>query len=254
MNLFRLLLILVLPLPAMAQTPSPSALGQSVPRGGAAVSTAPAAPVVQAKPNTRVQAAKPRPHTTTNSSARPPGKTAAKPGSAAPAKPGEPAAASAPAEPPKPAEPAENNAIGSVTKLPTPRFMSLGFNEVNLRVGPGLRYPTDWVYRRKDLPVEVLRELDEWRLVRDQDNVRGWVRASTLSARRGFVVREVGQVLRSHANDDASAVAMLKPGVVGRLRGCAADNAWCEVDVATYRGWLKRDAIYGAYPNELVGG
>src|SRR3954468_76005 len=37
--------------------------------------------------------------------------------------------------------------------LPLPRFVSLRTDPVNLRVGPGMRYPVDWVYRRRHLPV-----------------------------------------------------------------------------------------------------
>jgi SH3-like domain-containing protein len=132
--------------------------------------------------------------------------------------------------------------------------MALRFDDVNLRVGPGTRYPIDWVYHRRDLPVEILRELDDWRLVQDQDSVRGWVRAQTLTPRRGFVVRGAERVLRSTAAEDGSAVARLKPGVIGRVRSCAAGSIWCEVEVTTYRGFLKRDEMFGVYPNEAIGG
>jgi SH3-like domain-containing protein len=132
--------------------------------------------------------------------------------------------------------------------------MSLRFDDVNLRVGPGTRYPIDWVYHRRDLPVEILRELEDWRLVQDQDNVRGWVRAPALSPRRSVAVRDADQTLRAKPDDNADAVAILKPGVIARLRACAAGAAWCEVEASTYRGWLKRSAIYGLYPNEAIGG
>ena len=39
-----------------------------------------------------------------------------------------------------------------------PRFASLRSDEVNLRVGPGENYPIEWVLKRKDMPVEILRE------------------------------------------------------------------------------------------------
>jgi SH3-like domain-containing protein len=132
--------------------------------------------------------------------------------------------------------------------------MSLRFDDVNLRVGPGLRYPIDWVYHRRDLPVEVIRELDDWRLVQDQDNIRGWVRAPALSPRRGFVVRTAESTLRAKPTDDSSAVALLKPGVVGHVRKCDDGQVWCEIDVGSYRGYLRRDQIYGVYPTEAVGG
>jgi len=51
--------------------------------------------------------------------------------------------------------------------LPIPRFVSLRSNEVNLRTGPGLTYPIDWIYKRDGMPVEVIQEFDTWRKIRD---------------------------------------------------------------------------------------
>ncbi len=229
-----LALISLLAWPAVAQTPAPAS-------GTTKMNAAPRIPVVQAPRDAHAHKVAPPPAKKTT--AKPAAPVAVAPVVAAPA--GVPAPApEAPAEAAKP--------VGS--GAPVPRFMSFRFDDVNLRVGPGLRYPIDWVYHRKDLPVEILRELDDWRLVQDQDSVRGWVRATTLSPRRGVIVRGAEHVLRSKASDDGTAVARLKPGVVGHVRGCAADSQWCEVEVGVYRGWLKRDEIFGVYPNEAVGG
>jgi SH3-like domain-containing protein len=139
-----------------------------------------------------------------------------------------------------------------VTGLPLPRWASLRSDDVNLRAGPGTRYPVDWVYRRRDLPVEIEREFEVWRLIRDQDGVRGWVHEATLVGRRSFVVLGSERVLRAAAADDAAPVARLEPGVVGRIRDCAAGKPWCEMQVGEYRGWLKRDEVWGTYPDEAV--
>ncbi|MET0407983.1 MAG: SH3 domain-containing protein, partial [Hyphomicrobium sp.] len=53
--------------------------------------------------------------------------------------------------------------------LPVPRFVSLKSDRVNLRNGPGTDYPTGWVYRRAGLPVEVIKEFETWRQVRDSE-------------------------------------------------------------------------------------
>ena len=42
--------------------------------------------------------------------------------------------------------------------LPVPRFVSLRSEEVNLRTGPGVRYPVEWVFVRRLMPVEILQE------------------------------------------------------------------------------------------------
>ena len=54
------------------------------------------------------------------------------------------------------------------SKLKVPRFVSLRFGTVYLRTGPGRKYPIDWVYKRRGLPVEVIRDFDTWRRVRDR--------------------------------------------------------------------------------------
>ncbi len=185
--------------------------------------------------------------------AKPP---AAKPASVRPpqAKPVDPRPArpapapSPPAEATAPAEPAK----GSNTGLPLPRFASLKTDEVNLRTGPGLRYPIEWVYKRRDLPVQIEREFEVWRLVADQEGIKGWVHQATLSGRRNFVVAGGEQTVRSGPQDSAAPVARLKPGVIGRLRACDAAAPWCEVQVGDYHGWLKRDAFWGAYPGEAI--
>jgi len=141
-----------------------------------------------------------------------------------------------------------------VTGLPIPRFVALRTDDVNLRSGPGTRYPIEWVYKRRDLPVEIEREFDVWRLVRDPDGVKGWVHQATLTGRRSFFVTGGGEVLRDAASDTAAPVAKVESGVVGRIRQCAAASDWCEVQVGDVHGWLKRQAFWGTQPGEAVGG
>lgn len=156
----------------------------------------------------------------------------------------------APAEPTEPAKPAEP-LRGSNTGLPLPRFLALRSDEVNLRTGPGTRYPIEWVYKRRDLPVEVEREFEVWRLIRDQEGVKGWVHQATLYGRRTVVVTGGERALRREPGGEA-AVAKLKPGVIGRLRSCEATSDWCQVQYQDYHGWLKRDEFWGIYPGEAV--
>ncbi len=163
---------------------------------------------------------------------------AAKPGSVASAKP-----------PPPPQDPNK----GSNSGLPVPRFVSLRAAQVNLRAGPGERYPIEWVYQRRDLPVEIEREFDIWRLIRDEDGVRGWVQEVMVMGRRSFVVTGADRTLRHDPDDTSRAVAILKVGVVGHIRACAAKADWCQVEADSFRGWLRRDEFWGTLPGEAVG-
>jgi SH3-like domain-containing protein len=191
-----------------------------------------APPVVQA----------PRPQHPTRTVHRPP---------AAPAAPPAPASAVAPADDPAPAH-VPDPARGTVSGLPLPRFAALRADEVNLRTGPGTRYPIDWVYHRRDLPVEIEREFEVWRLVSDPDGIKGWVHEATLSSRRGMLVVGQQRTLRRSAADTAPPVAYLKPGVVGHILSCEKASDWCEVQVTDYKGYLKRDEFWGTLPDEAV--
>nr|WP_246503769.1 SH3 domain-containing protein [Plastoroseomonas arctica] len=139
--------------------------------------------------------------------------------------------------------------------MPLPRFASLRSDEVNMRAGPGTRFPIEWTYRRRDLPVQIVREFDLWRRIRDRDGQEGWVHQSTLAARRGLVVLGAPGAevpLRRRAEDNAAPVARLRPGVVGRIRACEGASPWCEAQVGEYRGWLRRAEIYGVGAQEDV--
>jgi SH3-like domain-containing protein len=138
------------------------------------------------------------------------------------------------------------------TGLPLPRFVSLRADEVNMRTGPGVRYPVDWVYKRRDLPIEVIAEFGTWRKVRDVQGTQGWVHQTMLSAQRTISVTGGTQTLRVRPGAEAEAVARLEPDVVGRLLECPEGSTWCRVDIAGHVGWLRRSEFWGSYPGEIV--
>lgn len=143
------------------------------------------------------------------------------------------------------------------TGLPIPRFVSLRADEVNVRTGPGSRYPVDWVFVRKALPVEIVAEFDTWRRIRDVEGTEGWVHQSMLSGGRSLLVTgDIPATLRTEPRDDAPAVARAEPGVLGRLVNCPGppDPAagWCYCEVSGYGGWLRREDIWGLYPAETI--
>ena len=119
--------------------------------------------------------------------------------------------------------------------LPVPRFVSLKSDRVNMRNGPGTDYPTAWVYRRAGLPLEVIKEFEGWRQVRDADGAAGWVLQSFLSGRRTALVLpwEIKPgtaapkvALRRNDSERARAVAMIEAGVIANLASC--DGRWCQ--------------------------
>ena len=72
--------------------------------------------------------------------------------------------------------------------LALPRFVSLKSNRVNMRIGPGRDYKVQWMYVRRYLPMEVIREFGNWRNVRDPKGVEGWILHSLLSSTRIAII------------------------------------------------------------------
>jgi SH3-like domain-containing protein len=155
----------------------------------------------------------------------------------------------------KPAEPSFPGGSG----LPVPRFVSLKSDRVNMRKGPGTDYPTAWVYRRAGLPLEVIKEFEGWRQVRDADGAAGWVLQSFLSGRRTALVLpwdiKAGAAppkvaLRNDDSERARAVAMVEAGVIANISSC--DGSWCRVSIDRFRGYIEQKKLWGVYEGEVV--
>lgn len=142
------------------------------------------------------------------------------------------------------------------TGLPVPRWASLRMGEVNMRTGPGIRYPVAWVYHRKGLPVEIIAEFDTWRRIRDVAGDSGWVHQAALSGKRMVLVKapatkdQPQQELRSDNKEDAHLRAILEAGVQAQLVRC--DETWCKINANNVQGYIHRSALWGIYPQEKL--
>lgn len=125
--------------------------------------------------------------------------------------------------------------------LPIPRFASLRSDEVNVRTGPGSRYPIDWMFKRKAMPVEIVAEYG-WRKIRDWQGASGWVHQSLLTGKRSFIV--AAKTASLHKTPAASAEVVAKLGrVMGEVRSCAGD--WCRVRVSGVSGLDRTERHVG---------
>jgi SH3-like domain-containing protein len=131
-----------------------------------------------------------------------------------------------------------------------PRFVTLRSDQVNLRVGPGENYPIEWVLTRKDMPVEIIKEFENWRMIRDWQGTEGWVHERMLAGKRAVIIKGGIRTLHRQPDVAASAIAHAEAGVVARLIECRAD--WCRVEAADHTGWVQRGDLWGVYPDEVV--
>lgn len=135
--------------------------------------------------------------------------------------------------------------VSDFSGQPVPRYASLKFDEVNGRAGPSTDYPVRWNYARAGLPVIIVRESKEWRMIRDPMGDEVWVNKSQLGGQRTAITTDNGLVYREPSGGSPR-VAKFSAGAVVSLGDCG--NVWCRVTADGRKGWVQRSHLWGADP------
>lgn len=138
---------------------------------------------------------------------------------------------------------------GPVTNLPIPRFVSLKADEGNARRGPSLSHRIDWVFKRRNMPLQIVGEYGHWRRVRDRDGQGGWVHYSLLSGVRHVIIEGETATLYMNPNNESPINALAEEGVVARLGSCSLD--WCRISASGSKGWIEKRNLWGVDPAEV---
>ena len=90
-------------------------------------------------------------------------------------------------------------------------FLSLKYNKVNVRYGPGLDYPIKFVYLKKNFPVEVIDEKENFRKILDYKNNGGWVHRSQLKKNKSLIALEE-KILFNNSTKYSKPIVVVKSG------------------------------------------
>ena len=128
--------------------------------------------------------------------------------------------------------------------MPVPRFVSLKFDKVNARAGPGDDHRLLWVYKVRGLPLQVIAETSEWRRVCDPQGQTAWVHKRTTDGRRTVMntSASVAQLFRK-PRPEARASAYLSAHATAALDRC--DKGWCKVHLDGASGWVREGSLWG---------
>ena len=131
-----------------------------------------------------------------------------------------------------------------------PYWASIASGEAMMRTGPGKNYPGVWLYKRRDLPIRVVKTYPSWRKIEDADGTQGWMLVTLLSDRRTALVKP-GEPRPIHERaDPSSRVAYLaEAGVVGRIDKCG--NGWCRIKIGKRQGHIRTTDLWGVAENEV---
>jgi SH3-like domain-containing protein len=133
-----------------------------------------------------------------------------------------------------------------------PYWASIASGEAMTHTGPGRNYPNVWLYKRRDLPVRVVKKYETWRLIQDPDGAQGWMLVTFLSDRRTAIVKPGdARPVRTDPNEGARAHYLAEPGVVGRISKCKGDG-WCRIEIGNREGYIRTSDVWGVGDTEVV--
>ena len=141
--------------------------------------------------------------------------------------------------------------FGRETGLEIPRFVSLKSDDANIRVGPSKNYPIEIKYIKKNYPLKVLDEYEEWRKIEDFNRNIGWIHKSLISGiRTGIVLSNDNKNISILNTLDGNVIGEIGNGNIVFLEKCKID--WCLVSLGDFEGWMDKNYIWGVKEKEII--
>ena len=122
-------------------------------------------------------------------------------------------------------------------------FLTLRYDKVNLRQGPSREYPVKIFYKKKFLPVLIQDQSDNFRKIRDHENNTGWIHISQLSKKKAAIVIDDDLIMFKNPTIYSKPIVILKKGKLSKIIKCKVE--WCKVKVDNYKGWVKKESMWG---------
>ena len=144
-----------------------------------------------------------------------------------------------------------NANTGKETGLEIPRYVSLKSDDANIRVGPSKNYPIEIKYIKKNYPLKVLDEYEEWRKVEDFNRNIGWIHKSLITGTRtGIILSKENKNIELLNTLDGKVIGEIGKGNIVYLEKCKID--WCLVSSGYFEGWMKKKYIWGVKEKEII--
>ena len=121
-------------------------------------------------------------------------------------------------------------------------YMSLKNKKVNVRYGPGLDYPIKFVFNKKNYPVEIIDQKENFRKILDFKKNSGWIHRSQLQKSSSFITLDT-VILFSDSTKFSRPIAKIDSGRLLNKKKCNLN--WCRVETGEYKGWVLKENLWG---------
>ena len=128
----------------------------------------------------------------------------------------------------------------------TPKYSSIKKEKANSRHNASFDAPLEWIYQKKNLPILIINEHDNWREIIDIDGSDTWMHISNISKKKTFINKKNQNLLKYKDNSNI-VNAIVKRGVIGKIINCG--EKFCKVKIKPYRGWVEKKYLWGIKKN-----
>ena len=122
-------------------------------------------------------------------------------------------------------------------------FLSLKKSKVNVRYGPSFKSPIKHVYKKINLPIKQIDKKENFRRIIDYKNNSGWIHVSQLK-KINSIIPMTDKILFKKPSYFSNPIVKIEKGRLLIVRKC--NDKWCKVTSGKYKGWIKRDNIWGS--------
>ena len=123
-------------------------------------------------------------------------------------------------------------------------FLSLKKNKVNVRYGPGFDFPIKYIYNKKNFPIKLIDKKENFRRIIDHKKNSGWIHISQLKKVNSVITLE-DKIMFKKSMIFSKPIAKIKKGRLLVILKCV--NYWCKVETDSYKGWVDKSNLWGAF-------
>ena len=123
-------------------------------------------------------------------------------------------------------------------------WLSLKYDKTYLRSGPSRQNKVLWTYKKKGLPIKVIRKKGDWYEVEMPERITGWISSTQISfKRRVLVISDELIDIRRKEKKTSKVIAKVGKNVVGELIGC--QKTICKIDYYKIEGFIEKEFLWG---------
>ena len=122
-------------------------------------------------------------------------------------------------------------------------FLTLRYNEANVRQGPSVDHPIKFIIKKKYLPVKIIDSYDNFKKIIDINNNSGWIHRTQLFKKKSAINIKNNSLILSQPKIYSKPIAKLEKGRLVLIKKCKPQ--WCKIETGDYKGWIIKKNLWG---------